>query len=114
MCKGKENVNKKFKEFVKKVLVHKHGTDSCKRLADIPTCELTFSIIRENVEREYSKYKDKLTEEQYKKFIEEIFHIYKEYKINLDKAEEKAYGKIYGDYGEKIAETINKYGIRNN
>lgn len=107
-------MGKIFMELAKKTLVKLHGTDSCKRLADMPPCELTFSVLRENVEREYSKYKGKLPDEQYQHLIEEIFQIYKEYKLSLDKAEEDVYGKIYGDYAERISETIKKYGVKAN
>lgn len=101
-----------FYELIKKMLVKKHGTDSCKRCAEMPTCELTFSLIRNNVERDYSKYKDKLPVDKYEQFIEEIFQIHKDYKLNLDKADEKSYGKIYGDCAQKIVEVKHKYGIK--
>ena len=99
-------------KIIKEALVQLHGTENGKRLADMPSTELMFSILRENVENEYSKYRKDMSEEQYHQYIEEIFQIYKEYKLNLDKVEEKDYGKIYGDYAEKIVVVNQKYGLR--
>ena len=101
-----------MKNLIKKILIKLHGTDSCKTMADMPASEIVFSIIRESVEKEYSKYKSQLSEEQYEHYIEEIFQIYKEYKLHLDKVKEDEYKKVYGDYAEKLLSINNKYGVK--
>lgn len=108
----KLNMGTKLIELVKKSLVKLHGTDSCKRMANMPATDVLFSILRENIENIYSKYKGKLPDEQYEQFIEDIFQIYKEYKLSLDKVEEREYGKLYGDYAERVLTIIHKYGVK--
>lgn len=100
-------------ESAKERLVQLYGTENCKRLIKMPSSESAFSVLKKNVEREYSKYKDELPEEQYQQFIEEIFETFKEYKASLEKAEERYYGEVYGDYAVKIVEVKRKYGLLN-
>lgn len=104
-------MNKSFREIVKKELVKFHGTDSCKRVAEAPSSEVYFCELRKSVERNYAKYKELLPEDEYLRFIDEIYDIYKEYKIRLDKSDEEEYGKIMGDSAEKIADVIREHGL---
>lgn len=98
-------------DLAKESLVKSYGTRNCKILVRMPSSEAAFSALRNNIEREYSKYKDKLPDEQYHQFIEEIFEIFKEYKSNLEKAEEKYYGDIFGVCAMELAEIVCKYGL---
>lgn len=101
-----------LKEMLKKLLILKHGTESCEHLARIPSNELYFRVLRENIEKEYSKYQDDLNEERYNEFIEEIFELYKRYKLNLDKSVKREYGKIYADSSEELVNLLHKYNLK--
>ena len=98
-------------ESAKEKLIQLYGTENCKKLVRMPSSEAAFSTLKRNIEREFSKYKDKLPEDQYHQFIEEVFEIFKEYKSSLEKAYEEAYGQIFGDYALEIMEIKEKYGI---
>lgn len=98
-------------ELAKEKLVQLYGIENCKILVKMPSTESAFSALRMNVEREFSKYEDILPKEQYHQLIEEIFEIFKEYKISLESTDEASYGEVFGDYAVKIAEIKSKYGI---
>lgn len=98
-------------DLAKESLVKSYGIGNCKILVRMPSSEAAFSALRKNIEHEYSKYKDKLPDEQYQQFIEEIFDTFKEYKSNLEKAEEKYYGAIFGVCAMELAEIVCKYGL---
>lgn len=98
-------------ESAKEKLIQLYGTENCKTLVRMPSSEAAFSTLKRNIEREYSKYKDKLPEDQYHQFIEEVFEIFKEYKSSLEKAYEESYGSIYGDYALKIAALKEMYRV---
>lgn len=98
-------------ELAKEKLVQLCGIKNCKILVRMPSTESAFSALRMNVGREFSKYEDRLSTEQYKQFIEEIFEVFKEYKTSLESTDEASYGQVFGDYAVKIAEIKGKYGI---
>ncbi len=98
-------------DLAKEKVVQLYGTKNCKKLVNMPSSEKAFSELKRAIEREYSKYKDDLSDEQYQQFVEEIYEIFKEFKINLENEEEKYYGDIYGCYTVKVADVKLKYGI---
>lgn len=98
-------------ESAKEKLIQLYGTGSCKKLINISSSEAAFSALRRNIEREFSKYKDKLPEAQYQQFIEEIFVAFKEYKLCLQSVDQESYGKIYGDFAVEIMGIKGKYGV---
>lgn len=104
-------MNQATLESAKEKLIQLYGTKNCKTLARMPSSEAAFSALRRSIEREFSKYKDKLPEDQYQQFIEEVFEIFKEYKINLESVGEESYGQIFGEYAVKIMEIKEKYGV---
>lgn len=104
-------MNQATLESAKEKLIQLYGTKNCKTLARMSSSETAFSALKRNIEREFSKYKDKLPEEEYQQFIEEVFEIFKEYKLSLENVDEESHGQIFGDYAVKIAEIKEKYGV---
>lgn len=98
-------------DIAKERIVQLYGTESCKKLVNMPSSEEAFSVLKRRIESEFSKYKEKLPEEEYRKFIEEIFEAFKEYKVSLECVDEELYGKIFGDYAVKIMKIKEKYGV---
>lgn len=98
-------------ESAKERIIQLYGTESCKKLVNMPSSEEAFSVLKKRIESEFSKYKEKLPEEEYQQFIEEVFEIFKEYKINLESVGEESYGQIFGEYAVKIMEIKEKYGV---
>lgn len=106
-----EKPKSKFMELAKEALVKLHGTESCKRAAQTPTNDLYFALLRKHVEETYAKYKSELPKHQYEQLLDDVFAVYKNYKLELDNATEEQYGNIYGNCAEKLVETIHKYGL---
>lgn len=104
-------MNQATLELAKERLIQLYGTGSCKKLVNMPSSETAFSALRKNIEREFSKYKDDLTEDQYQQFIENILEAFREYKISLENEEEESYGKIYGDFAVEIMKIKEMYGV---
>lgn len=98
-------------ESAKERIIQLYGTESCKKLVNMPSSEEAFSVLKRRIENEFSKYKDKLPEEEYRQFIENIFATFKEYKVSLESVGEESYGKIFGEYAVKIMEIKEKYGV---
>lgn len=98
-------------ESAKERIIQLYGTESCKKLVNMPSSEEAFSILKKRIENEFSKYKEKLPEEEYRQFIKEIFEAFKEYKVSLENVDEEPYGQIFGDYAVKIMKTKEKYGV---
>lgn len=104
-------MNQTALESAKERLIQLYGAKNCKILVRMPSSEEAFSALRRSIEREFSKYKEKLPEDQYQQFIEEVFEIFKDYKSSLENVDEESYGQIFGDYAVKIAEIKEKYGV---
>lgn len=98
-------------ESAKEKLIQLYGTENCKTLVKMSSSEAAFSALKKNIEREFSKYKEKLPEEEYRQFIENIFVTFKEYKVSLESVGEESYGQIFGEYAVKIMEIKEKYGV---
>lgn len=98
-------------ESAKERIIQLYGTESCKKLVNMSSSEEAFSVLKKRIENEFSKYKYKLPEDQYQQFIEEVFEIFKEYKVSLESVGEESYGQIFGEYAVKIMEIKEKYGV---
>lgn len=98
-------------ESAKERIVQLYGTESCKKLVNMPSSEEAFSVLRKRIESEFSKYKEKLPENQYQQFIEVVFEAFKEYKVSLECVGEESYGQIFGEYAVKIMGIKEKYGV---
>ena len=84
-------------ESAKEKLIQLYGTENCKTLVKMSSSEAAFS--------------EKLPEEEYRQFIENIFVTFKEYKVSLESVGEESYGQIFGEYAVKIMEIKEKYGV---
>ena len=97
---------------VEKMLISKNGTEHCKEMASVPTNEMYFATLRDNVEKNFAKYENELTVEEYADFLDEVFEIHKEYKLAIDNASEKEYSQTYLDYAKKLVAVKHKYNLK--
>lgn len=98
-------------ELAKERLIQLYGTENCSILVNMTSSEEAFSILKKRIENEFLKYKEKLPEEEYQQFIEEILETFIEYKISLESVDEESYGRIFGAYAVKVMKIKEKYGV---